>query len=54
METPTIKIDFDCNSINETIEKVKQLVELLQEAQQIAESFFGNSDNAVKEFKEGK
>ena len=38
MGTPTVKIDFDCSSINEAIEKVKQLVELLKEAQQIAES----------------
>ncbi len=38
METPTVKIDFDCTSINEAIEKVKQLVELLKEAQQIAGS----------------
>ena len=38
METPTVKIDFDCSSISEAIEKVKQLVELLKEAQQIAGS----------------
>lgn len=38
MENPTVKIDFDCSSINEAIEKVKQLIELLKEAQQIAGS----------------
>ena len=38
METPTVKVDFDCNSINEAIEKAKQLVDLLKEAQQIAGS----------------
>lgn len=36
MKTPTVKIDFDCSSISEAIEKVKQLVELLKEAKQIA------------------
>ncbi len=39
MEKPTVKVDFDCSSISEAIEKAKQLVALLREAQQIADSF---------------
>lgn len=39
MEKPQVKIDFDFDAIDEAIEKAKQLVALLREAQQIADSF---------------
>lgn len=46
----TVQIEFELTNIEQTTEKVQQLVDLLNEAKAIANSLFGNSDNAAKNF----
>lgn len=46
----TVQIEFELTNIEQTTEKMRQLVELLYEAKAIANSLFGNSDNAAKNF----
>lgn len=46
----SLKIDLELVNIDQTTEKVQMLVDLLKEAKSIADSLFGNSDNAVKAF----
>ena len=46
----TVQIEFELTNIEQTTEKMRQLVELLNEAKTIANSLFGNSDNAAKNF----
>lgn len=46
----TVQIEFELTNIEQTTEKVQQLVDLLNEAKFIANSLFGNSDNAAKNF----
>ena len=46
----TVQIEFELTNIEQTTEKVQRLVDLLNEAKSIANSLFGNSDNAAKNF----
>ena len=46
----TVQIEFELTNIEQTTEKMRQLVELLYEAKFIANSLFGNSDNVAKNF----
>ena len=46
----TVQIEFELTNIEQTTEKMRQLVELLYEAKFIANSLFGNSANAAKNF----
>lgn len=46
----TVQIEFELTNIEQTTEKVQRLVDLLNEAKAIANSLFGNSDNAAKNF----
>lgn len=46
----SVKNEFQLENIDQTTEKVQRLVDLLKEAKSIADSLFGNSDNAVKKF----
>lgn len=46
----TVQVEFELTNIEQTTEKVQRLVDLLNEAKTIANSLFGNSDNAAKNF----
>ena len=46
----TVQIEFELTNIEQPTEKVQRLVDLLNEAKAIANSLFGNSDNAAKNF----
>ena len=46
----TVQIEFELTNIEQTTEKVQRLVDFLKEAKGIANSLFGNSDNAAKNF----
>ena len=46
----TVQIEFELTNIEQTTEKMRQLVELLYEAKFIANPLFGNSDNEAKNF----